>query len=79
MKVLFQLVREILHLSGKSQGISETSGGGRNFKDAHAQEGRKRLEAFSPNPGYQRVYSRVRRGASLPKRVRPKAKDTSKT
>ena len=26
MKLLFQLVRESLHLSGKSQGISQTSG-----------------------------------------------------
>ena len=28
MKLLIQLVREVLHLSGKSQGISETSGCG---------------------------------------------------
>ena len=28
MKLLIQLVREVLHLSGKSRGISETSGCG---------------------------------------------------
>ena len=32
MKLLIQLVREILHLSGKSQGISETSGYGNHVK-----------------------------------------------
>ena len=36
MKLLIQLVREILHLSGKSQGISETPGCGNHDSETIA-------------------------------------------
>ena len=38
VKLLIQLVREILHLSGKSQGISNTYGCGNHVNTKEAQD-----------------------------------------
>ena len=60
MKLLIQLVRKILHLSGKSRGISETSGAGFRAKGGILktrihESGEKSRGLLSPLPSRARL------------------------